>query len=266
MVAVKSIKESKSDKQNKCGFFEKEGGQLGLDERNELLKKFLPLVRSIAAKVSSSTSSNVEFDDMVSVGVFGLMRAIDNYDPSREVHFSTYARSRIKGAMLDELRQSDWIPRHTRRQVNKYKRAKSKLVVDLGREPKQPEIAAELGKTMEEFRKWQYHLETTSLVSLDSLSGGSDDEDEKLGWLADPGGYDPSMPVQQEDSRNYLTKSLGKIERLIIKLYYYEQLTMREVGSILKISESRVSQMHSDILERLRERLGSNEEFYHLAS
>lgn len=220
--------------------------------RNKMIEKYIPLVRKIAGTVCSSTSANVEYDDLVSWGIFGLMSAIDNFDSSRNVNFISYSKLRIRGAMLDGLREMDWVPRHTRRKTNQFKRAINELSSELEREPDRHEVADRLGITSAEYNKTERMMRPTGLVSLESLLSTDDGESGRSDCIADNRASNPFDAVQLSDSRTFFMNSLGETERMIVTYYYYEQLTMRQIGENLNISESRVSQIHSAALKRLR--------------
>ena len=227
--------------------------------RNKMVEAYLPLVKSIAAKLCSATPANIEYDDLVSTGLLGLISAIENFDPNRNVKFSTYSRRRIKGAMLDELRKLDWVPRHTRRRINRFKLAEAELEAKLNRKPKTKELAVELQLDTDKLQKLQKDCEPTAVVSLECVTRQNDGE-QGHDYRADEGVSDPSEAIESEDLRKFITRELGRKERLIIVLYYYEQLTMRQIGALLRLSESRLSQIHSVILKDLKNYILANEE------
>ena len=228
-----------------------------LDTRNELLEKYLPLVRTIAADLCANTSANVEFDDLMSTGIFGLIEAVESYDPAREVKFSTFCKPRIKGAMIDALREYDWVPRLTRQRCNKLKKAKAMLCSKLEREPTNDELAKELGVDDKEFKRIRRDSTPVSLVPLSHVAS-SDDDESRVDTLKNERVAMPGSDMERKDSYEFLIKGLSRIERLIIELYYYECMTMCQIGKVLRISESRVSQIHTEVLDRLREQIVSN--------
>lgn len=234
--------------------------------RNKMVEAYFPLVKSIAGELCAATPANIEFDDLVSTGVMGLISAIENFDPKRNVRFSTYSRRRIKGAMLDELRKLDWVPRRTRHRINKFKLAESELEAELNRKPETEELAAELQVDMDELHKLQQDCEPTTMISLECITNPNIEDETESNCIADERVHDPSETVVSEDLRNFITKELGRKERLIITLYYYERLTMRQIGALLRLSESRLSQIHSVILKDLKNYILANEESFALTA
>jgi RNA polymerase sigma factor for flagellar operon FliA len=226
--------------------------------RNFIVVKYLPLVRTIAADVCASTSANVEYDDLVSVGVFGLMDSVRSFDCGRKVRFSTYCKRRIRGAMLDELRQLDWVPRWARQRSNLLRKTENFLESKLNRKPTNSELAEEMGLDGEQFKKVQNDSSPATMVSLDTIT--TDTDLERSDSFEDGSSPDPVNKLQKKDAREFIVKSLSKIEKMVITLYYYEQMTMRQIGNVLDISESRVSQIHSELLDRLRGRASKNKE------
>ncbi len=236
-----------------------------IDFRNEMIVKYLPLVRMIAADMCSRTSANIEYDDLVSTGVFGLMDAIKNFDSGRNVKFSTYCKQRIRGAMLDDLRQQDWVPRLARKQRNQIGRAQAVLEDRLNRKPSHDELAAELNVSHDELTKISRDSELVNVVSMEQVTGRHDCDQTRYDSIKDDAAIDPAFELQKKDSRNLITRSLGRLERMIVTLYYYEQLTMRQIGKTLNISESRVSQIHTELLKQLKDRISANREDFVLA-
>ncbi|MDO4588200.1 MAG: FliA/WhiG family RNA polymerase sigma factor [Planctomycetia bacterium] len=226
--------------------------------RNVLIEQYLPLVRYHGERVWSRLPDEVELDDLVSAGIFGLMDAIDAYDPSRGVKFETYCVPRIRGAMLDELRNMDWVPRLVRSRARKLTEANKELSDKLGRLPSQDELASHLSMSQPELERMVNDANAVNLVSLNKKwfeTDGSKDVSE-IDLLEDQRGEDPTSRIQKSDIMRLVTKGLSRNERLIIILYYYEEMTMKEVGMTLDLSESRVSQMHSSIVSRLQQQLG----------
>lgn len=229
--------------------------------RNFLIVKYRPIVRYNAERVHSRLPDEVDVDDLVSVGVFGLMDAIEGFDLERGVKFETYCAQRIRGAILDELRSMDWVPRIVRSRTSKVERAKASLEAELGRPATQHEISEKLGVDAEEVKKI---LKDGRAVSMSSLSreryqsDGSRDVLE-IDVLEDTTQINPLGEIQRRDLKNLLTKGLSRAERLIVILYYYEEMTMKEIGATLDLSESRVSQMHSSILARLKAQMQHRE-------
>jgi RNA polymerase sigma factor FliA len=225
--------------------------------RNRLLELYLPLVRYHGERIWSRLPDGVELDDLLSTGVFGLMNALDAFDLERGVKFETYCVPRIRGAMLDELRSMDWVPRLVRSKANKLNDAIKKIEVRLGRKPNEIELSEQMGISVVELEKLIVDANAVNLVSLNKKwyeTDGSKDIRE-VDVLQDKKGEDPTRRVQKQDLMRLVTKGLTRNERLIIILYYYEELTMKEIGTTLDLSESRVSQMHSSIVHRLQKQL-----------
>jgi RNA polymerase sigma factor for flagellar operon FliA len=221
--------------------------------RNALIERYMPLVRFHGEKLSHKLPDEVELDDLVSAGVFGLMDAIDAFDVNREVKFETYCAQRIRGAMLDELRNMDWVPRLVRARARKLAEANKTLSDKLGRVPSHEELAEHMNLSAGELERIMFDANTVPTVSLNKKwfeTDGSKDISE-MDLVEDQKGEDPTRRLQRTDLMRLVTKGLTRNERLIIILYYYEEMTMKEVGATLDLSESRVSQMHTDIVNRL---------------
>lgn len=227
--------------------------------RNLLMEHYRDLVRYAAERLHSKLPDKVELDDLVSAGIFGLMDAIDAYDPARGVKFETYCAPRIKGSILDELRSMDWVPRLVRARAHQLARATHTLEMHLGRRPDENELAEELNMDMEEFIRLQRDANAASLVSLSTKCGDGEGEKDvyEIDVIKDNRSEDPLLEAQKRDLKNLLTKGLTRAERLIIVLYYYEEMTMKEIGATLDLSESRVSQMHSSIVARLKAQMNT---------
>ena len=222
--------------------------------RNILMEHYLHLVRYNAERIHVKLPDEVELDDLMSAGIFGLMDAIDAFDQERGVKFETYCAPRIRGAILDELRSMDWVPRLVRSRAHKLDSASKQLEVELGRQPTNDEIAKRLKVSMGEFEKMAKDASAVGLVSLSRKwfeTDGNKDVRE-IDVLEDKRGADPVREIQRKDLKELMTKGLSRAERLIIILYYFEEMTMKEIGATLDLSESRVSQMHSSILARLK--------------
>ncbi|MBQ9873398.1 MAG: FliA/WhiG family RNA polymerase sigma factor [Thermoguttaceae bacterium] len=234
------------------------------DLRNKLIEQYLPLVRYHAERVWSRLPDEVDLEDLASAGVFGLMDAIDAYDMDRGVKFETYCVPRIRGAMLDELRNMDWVPRLVRSRARKLAEANKELSDKLGRLPTQEELAERLNVDQAELSRVMNDANAVNLVSLNKKwfeTDGSKDVSE-IDLVEDERGEDPTARLQKSDVIRLVTKGLNRNERMIIILYYYEEMTMKEVGATLDLSESRVSQMHSAIISRLQQQLkGRSPEF-----
>jgi RNA polymerase sigma factor for flagellar operon FliA len=224
------------------------------DSRNLLMKHYMPLVKYAAERLCSKLPDKVELDDLVSAGIFGLMDAIDAFDPARGVKFETYCSPRIRGSILDELRSMDWVPRLVRARAHQLARATQSLETHLGRKPTQKETAEQLDMDLDQFERLQRDANAASLVSLNTQYSDADGEKDirEIDVIKDRRSQDPLIEAQKRDLKNLLTKGLTRAERLIVVLYYYEEMTMKEIGATLDLSESRVSQMHSSIVARLR--------------
>ena len=223
--------------------------------RNALIEQYLPLVRYHAERVWSRLPDEVDLDDLTSAGVFGLMDAIDAFDLDRGVKFETYCVPRIRGAMLDELRKMDWVPRLVRSRARKLSEANKELSERLGRMPTQDELAEHLKVDKAELSRVMSDANAAGLVSLNKKwfeTDGSKDVSE-IDLIEDERGEDPTSRMQRSDIIRMVTKGLSRNERMILILYYYEEMTMKEVGATLDLSESRVS--HSAIISRLQQQL-----------
>ena len=227
--------------------------------RNALMKHYMHLVRYAAERLYSKLPDKVELDDLISAGIFGLMDAIDAFDPARGVKFETYCSPRIRGSILDELRSMDWVPRLVRARAHQLTKATQSLETHLGRKPTKKEIAEELDMNMEEFNRLQRDANAVSLVSLSTKYSDGDGEKDirEIDVIKDQKSQDPLTEAQKRDLKSLLTKGLTRAERLIVILYYYEEMTMKEIGLTLDLSESRVSQMHSSIVQRLKAQMNS---------
>lgn len=225
--------------------------------RNRLIERYLPLVRYIAERILVKLPQNVELDDLYSAGIFGLMDAVDGYDLERGVKFETYCTTRIRGSILDALRALDWVPRIVRSKAHRLDDAWQALENELGRAPTDVEMAERLELNVAEYEEL---LNEASAVSMVSLSDQSSDEGDsktlrKVDILEDKRGIDPEEETLKKEITEFITKYLSRKERLIILLYYFEDMTMREIGATLGLSESRVCQLHSRIVTRLRNQL-----------
>lgn len=225
--------------------------------RNRLIENYLPLVKYNGERIWARLPDGVELDDLISAGVFGLMDAIDAFDLSRGVKFETYCVPRIRGAMLDELRTMDWVPRLVRSKASKLNEAMKSLEARLGRQPNENELAEQMSMSLEDLERLLADANAVNLVSLNKKWYETDSYKDvrEIDILEDKKGEDPTRRVQKGDLMRLVTKGLNRNERLIIILYYYEELTMKEIGATLHLSESRVSQMHSSIVQRLQNQL-----------
>ena len=228
------------------------------DLRNRLVENYLPLVKYNGERIWSRLPDGVELDDLISAGVFGLMDAINAFDMTRGVKFETYCVPRIRGAMLDELRTMDWVPRLVRSKASKLNEAVKTLEAKMGRAPTEVELAQHLELSVPELEKMIQEANAVNLISLNKKWYETDSYKDvrEIDILEDKKGEDPTRRIQKSDLMRLVTKGLNRNERLIIILYYYEEMTMKEIGATLDLSESRVSQMHSAIVQRLQGQLG----------
>ncbi len=230
-------------------------------QRNLLMMEYLPLVRYNADRIYSKLPDEVDLDDLMQAGTFGLKDAIESFDPTRGVKFETYCAPRIRGAILDELRNMDWVPRLVRSRSSKVIQASRQLEMKLGRAPTQAEIAAHLGVSPDEFDKILKDSSAVTQVSLSRKWFESDNDKDvrEVDVLEDTTSDSPLTILHRRDVKELITRGLSRSEKMILVLYYYEEMTMKEIGDALELSESRVSQMHSSIIARLRAQLASRE-------
>jgi len=228
------------------------------ENRNRLIEHYLPIVKYTAERIYMKLPEKVEVDDLISAGIFGLMDAIDAFDPHRGVKFATYCTPRIRGAILDELRSMDWVPRLVRARAHQLGNATKTLEAHLGRLPTEREIADELEMNMDDFYRLQRDATAVGLVSLSNNLDVEGDADLcEIDIIEDKKSEDPMIEAQKRDLKSLLTRGLTRAERLILVLYYYEEMTMKEIGATLDLSESRVSQMHSSIIARLKAQMNA---------
>jgi len=222
--------------------------------RNFLMTKYLPLVKYNAERIHTKLPDEVDVEDLKQAGIFGLMDAIDAFNLDRGVKFETYCAPRIRGAILDELRAMDWVPRLVRSRTTKVDGARKQLEMELGRKPTDVEIAEKLEVDMDEYKKLAKDAGPTGVVSLNRKYYETDSNKDvrEIDVLKDDRQANPLTAAQKRDLKDLITKGLSRAERLIVILYYYEEMTMKEIGVTLDLSESRVSQMHSSILARLK--------------
>ncbi len=225
--------------------------------RNVLVEYHFPLVRYIAERLLQTLPKSIELDDLVSAGTFGLLDAIKGFDLKRGIKFKTYCSTRIRGSILDELRSQDWVPRLVRLKAHRLERAIQKLEATHGREANDYELSCEMEISMQELSELKVEASPKAMFSLsEKLDDTNDDRDmEKVEILEDKKGCDPVQTLHQQDVLDVITSNLTKKERLIIIMYYYEGLTMREIGDIMSLTESRVCQIHSNIMGRLKTQL-----------
>lgn len=225
--------------------------------RQKLLEEYLPLVKSVAGRMALGFPRSVELSDLVSTGVIGLVEALSNYDPSRGVKFETYAVPRIKGAILDELRSLDWVPRSTRAKSREIDKAMNKLENKLGRTPSTKELAKSLKISSEELFAALDDVSSTAMLSLDELIYKEEDNRQvpRVETVEALSHESVLGNLEKEELKAYVISAISHLseqERLVVALYYYEELTLKEIGEVMQISESRVSQIHTKAVLKLR--------------
>jgi RNA polymerase sigma factor for flagellar operon FliA len=228
--------------------------------REAFIKQYAPLVKYVAGKVAVGMPHNVEFDDLVGFGVFGLLDAIDKFDPEKNVKFKTYAVTRIRGAIFDELRLIDWVPRSVRQKTREVEEAIGTLEAQLGRTATDQEIAGAMGMDEGEFLKTMMKISGTSILSLNDVWFSGDENDKvSIGdSIESPASLNPDIIVEKEEIRRIIVSAINELpdkEKKILVLYYYEDLTLKEIGKVLEVTESRVSQLHTKAILRLRSKL-----------
>jgi RNA polymerase sigma factor FliA len=231
--------------------------------RDRLILTYAPLVKYVAGRLGSGLPAHVDEEDLVSYGLLGLIGAIERYDPGREIKFETYAIVRIRGAIIDELRAMDWVPRSVRARARDIQRAIAELEKKHMRAPVDEEIAAKLGITEEELETSLSEIGRTSIAALDELwtiasSGG--DQVALIDTIEDTTGPEPQSAFAQTELKAALGEAIGRLperEQLVVTLYYYRELTLREIGEVLGVTESRVSQLHTKAILRLRARFSA---------
>jgi RNA polymerase sigma factor FliA len=229
--------------------------------RERLVVAYSPLVKYVAGRTAAGLPPHVEEADLISYGLVGLISAIERFDISREIKFETYAITRIKGAIIDELRAMDWVPRSVRARAREIERANAKLEHRLQRAPTDQEMAAELDISVTEFHDSLLAISHSSIAALDelwSVSDSSGDQVSLMDTIEDPGAPDPAKVLDMGDLKDRIAESIARLperEKLVIALYYYENLTLREIGEVLGVTESRISQLHTKAVLRLRSRM-----------
>jgi RNA polymerase sigma factor for flagellar operon FliA len=233
--------------------------------RERLVVAYSPLVKYVAGRMSSGLPAHVEEADLISYGLIGLISAIGRFDLTREIKFETYAIPRIRGAIIDELRSLDWVPRSVRARARQIERANTKLEARLQRAPSDEEMANELEIDVEEFNEALVQISNSTIVALDelwSVSDSSGDQVSLLDTIPDHGAADPQVVVDQGELRDRIADAIAALperEKLVVALYYYENLTLREIGEVLGVTESRVSQLHTKAVLRLRSKLQTDD-------
>lgn len=227
-------------------------------EREALIVETLPLIKHIAHRVATRLPTNIEMRDLINAGVIGLLDAIDKFEPERNVKFKTYAEVRIRGAILDSLRNLDWAPRSLRKKSKDLERTYAELSQKLGRPATDEEISEAMGEDIEDFHALVDQLHGLTIGSFENLSD-SEDSDNYINYYPDDGSNDPYARFESSELTGLLAEAIEELpekERLVLSLYYYEEFTMKEIGQLLGVNESRVSQLHTKATLRLRGRLG----------
>ncbi len=228
--------------------------------REELVLRYLPLVRHVAARLAMGLPAHIDMDDLHSYGVFGLLDALEKFDPTRGVKFETYAFTRIKGAILDGLRAMDWVPASMRQRARQIEEAFGRVESRTGRSAEDREVADELGMTVEAFTRVLAEIERASLLALDELWGEEGEEEYALRDLVrDDGAIDPSQSAEWRNREEIVAKAVGGLperERTVLTLFYYDGLTPKEIAAVLGVTVSRISQLHSRAVLRLRGQIG----------
>lgn len=232
--------------------------------REKIIIEYAGLVKIVAGKLGIYLGYNVEYDDLVGYGTFGLIDAIDKYDFDKGVKFETYASLRIRGAILDQVRRMDWLPRTVRQKQKRMDAAYQKLETESGKFATDEELAAELEISVEELSQWQAQTKAAGVVSLDEyLEQGS--ENGIIGGTESEDFVHPEKQVEQKAVKEMLVQSLESLtekEKKVILLYYYEELTLKEISEVLEVSESRISQLHTKAIQKLRLKLGNQIEMF----
>jgi RNA polymerase sigma factor for flagellar operon FliA len=228
--------------------------------RDRLILTYAPLVKFVAGRLGSGLPTHVDENDLVSYGLLGLIGAIERYDPERDVKFETYAMARIKGSIIDELRAMDWVPRSVRSRARDIERAMSQLEAQLHRAPTDEELAAKLGMSEDELAESLNEISRTSIAALDEMwtVSSSGDQISLIDTIEDTSGPEPQAALAQTELKEALAEAIARLperEKLVVTLYYYEELTLREIGEVLGVTESRVSQLHTKAILRLKARL-----------
>jgi RNA polymerase sigma factor for flagellar operon FliA len=234
--------------------------------RERLILHYSPLVKYVAGRVGVGLPPNIEQADLVSYGIFGLIDAIDKFDLERAIKFETYAISRIRGAIIDELRAIDWIPRSVRYKAREVEKAYAKLEAELHRTPSEAEVAAEMGIRLEDLHQIFSQVSFVNVVALDELLSVGGEKGDKLSLvdtLEDTKAEDPVLAFESEETKFLLAKAINMLperEKIVVTLYYYEGLTLAEIGQVLGVTESRICQMHTKAVLQLRGKLADGKE------
>jgi RNA polymerase sigma factor for flagellar operon FliA len=228
--------------------------------RDFFVRQYAPLVKYVAGKVAIGMPNNVEFDDLVGFGVFGLFDAIEKFDPDKHVKFKTYAVTRIRGAIFDELRTIDWVPRSVRQKTREVEETIRKLEASLGRAAADEEIAKAMRMNIKDFHNLMLKISGTSVLSLNEVwySGEDNDKMSIVESIESPSSLNPDSIVEKEEIKRIIVEAINDLpekEKKVLVLYYYEDLTLKEIGEVLEVTESRISQLHTKAILRLRAKL-----------
>ena len=234
--------------------------EITTENREEVIKRYSPMIKYVANRIAMRLPPHIEVDDLISVGVLGLMDAISKYDSSRGAKFKTYAEFRVRGAILDELRAMDWVPRSIRQKASNVDKVVQALQAKLSRSPEDEEVAKEMGISLDQFHDTLNETKSIPVFSLEDLgiAKESGEQQSLLDCLAGKADADPQTQIRLIELKEIIAKAIDALpekERLMVSLYYYEELTMKEIGAVLEITESRVSQIHSKAVYRLRTKL-----------
>lgn len=239
-------------------------GQIGglLDDKEQTIKEFAPIIKYMAYRLSYRLPPDLDVDDLINAGVIGLLDAIEKYDPSKETMFKTYAEFRIRGAMLDEIRSMDWVPRSVREKIAIIQRAYHQIGKDLGRPASEEEVAGSLDMDLNEFHDLLFQAKGTILIRTEDIRVHTDNEDTAFDSIADNNAVNPLSTLLATDTSRFLGEAIDQLperEKQVISLYYYDEMTMKEIGMVLGITESRVSQLHTQAILRLKGHLASEQ-------
>lgn len=230
--------------------------------RDFFIRQYAPLVKYVAGKVAIGMPNNVEFDDLVGFGVFGLFDAIEKFDPNKHVKFKTYAVTRIRGSIFDELRSIDWVPRSVRQKTREVEESIRKLEASLGRAATDREIARDMRVDIKEFQQIMLKISGTSVLSLNEVwyTGDENDKISIVESIESPSTFNPDTIVEKEEIKRVIVEAINELpekEKKVLILYYYEDLTLKEIGEVLEVTESRISQLHTKAIIRLRSKLSN---------
>jgi len=228
--------------------------------REKIILEYAPLVKLVAGRLSMYLGYNVEYDDLVSYGIFGLIDAIDKFDYLKKIKFETYASLRIRGSILDQIRKMDWIPRTIRQRQKKIDAVIREIETDTGRGAADEEIAAKLGISSDEYLDWQSQMKVTGLVSLNEYMEAGSDVSQDSGHNTAARFDSPEESIEKKELAGMLQEALELLtekEQKVITLYYYEELTLKQISNILEVSESRISQLHTRALQKMKTKMGN---------